>query len=161
MGIIKVRNTRLCLEQKAEEFRKVGEISHAHEEKYFNSAVSRYYYSMYVRIMQICKTLEGDQNAIQNRGNFETHQATIRKFAKNIRIYLSLTRDLDQTEKYDIGEFLTNLQECCNLRNRADYKTKPILPKDVKHLRNTLDLFDRIYPVLLKITRIEEIEGDD
>lgn len=161
MGIIKVRNTRLCLEQKAEEFRKVGEISHTHEEKYFNSAVSRYYYSMYVRIMQICKTLEGSQNTSQNRGNFETHQATIRKFTKNIRIYLSLTKDLDQTERYNIDVFLTDIQECCDLRNKADYKIKPILPKDVKLLRKTLDLFDRIYPVLLKIARIEEIEGDD
>lgn len=47
------KSTRLCLENKSKEFEKVGWYSH--EKEYNNSAVSRYYYSMFIRVSYVYK----------------------------------------------------------------------------------------------------------
>ena len=51
------KNTRICLENKSKEFEKVEVYSH--EKEYNNSAVSRYYYSMFIRVSYIYREITG------------------------------------------------------------------------------------------------------
>ena len=48
------------MENKSKEFEKVGWYSH--EKEYNNSAVSRYYYSMFIRVSYIYKGIMGNMN---------------------------------------------------------------------------------------------------
>ena len=165
MKLIAYKSTRLCLEEKAKEFKKVAEYSHQHQEKYFNSAISRYYYSMYIRIMQMCRTFDNRKNNGNannaNVNNFMTHQLTVRKFHQEITGYITFNKSLNLDDKLSIFKLLGQLESCCILRNTADYKEDTIRPKDVKLLKETLDLFDSVYPVLLKIAEIEKYERND
>lgn len=75
------KSTRLCLENKSKEFEKVGWYSH--EKEYNNSAVSRYYYSMFIRVSYIYKGIMGNADTGLN-----SHQRVLSQLKKMIEDFI-------------------------------------------------------------------------
>jgi hypothetical protein len=165
------KDTRIALEKKSEEFKKSGEILYKLEKPHLNSAVGRYYYSIYIRIMHLSNLLGFKLNNNQNSENFEKndglHQQTIDFF--NIKLERALNPDdekekervdkiLTSEEKKELKKLLRRLRKLCGIRNKADYNEKSVEDGDVSQLKSNLTRFEEKYDKIIKILNIEKIE---
>ena len=75
------KSIRLCLENKSKEFEKAGEYSR--EKEYNNSAVSMYYYSMFIRVSYIYKGIAGYAGSGLN-----SHQRALNQLKKRIEDFI-------------------------------------------------------------------------
>ena len=148
------KSTRMCLESKSIEFEKVGIYSH--REEYNNSAVSRYYYSMFIRVSYIYKGVAGYTNT-----GLGSHQGVISKLKKIVEDYIAEKQNLDSEIGGKISRLFARLELCCNYRNTADYKEAELTKSNVNYLRNTLLMFNSLYEIILEICGIIIKERDD
>ena len=76
------KDTRIALEKKSEECKNAGNRLMALDNPHCNSAVGRYYYAIYIRIMQLTRVL----NKVKNTGDKkDSHRYTIRMFNKTLQ----------------------------------------------------------------------------
>ena len=148
------KSTRLCLENKSEEFEKVGRYSH--EQEYNNSAVSRYYYSMFIRVSYIYKGVRGEINTGK-----DSHQSVIKHLKNQILTYVIKKYCSNSEMEKIIKELFARLELCCRYRNMADYKEEDLTVNNVTYLKKTLLMFNNIYDDILEICGIIKKEGDD
>ena len=148
------KSTRLCLENKSEEFEKVGRYSH--EQEYNNSAVSRYYYSMFIRVSYIYKGVRGYANT-----GFNSHQGVLSGLKGYIENFIIQKQYLDLETGKKISELFIRLELCCNYRNIADYKDIELTKNNVKYLEKTLLMFNNLYGIIIEICGIMKNERDD
>ena len=80
------KSTRIFLENKSKEFEKVGSYSHIKE--YNNSAVNRYYYSMFIRVSYIYRNLKGYINTGES-----SHQSVIKQLKNHILDFVDKKED--------------------------------------------------------------------
>ena len=148
------KSTRICLEGKSEEFEKVGVYSH--ENEYNNSAVSRYYYSMFIRVSYIYKGVSGSTSVGLN-----SHQKVLNQLKRWIEEIFAKKQYSDLEIGKKISELFIRLELCCNYRNIADYKEGELTQNNVNYLKKTLLLFNNLYEIILEICGIIKKERDD
>lgn len=148
------KDTRIALEKKSEEFKNAGNILMALNNPHCNSAVGRYYYAIYIRIMQLTRVLNKVRNIEDKK---DSHRYTIRMFNKTLQQDI-----ISKMIKEDIQEkalLLTErLEKCSDYRLKADYKDDFLKVNNVNYLKKTLDIFDEVYNEILEIIDIENNE---
>ena len=148
------KSTRLCLENKSKEFEKVGWYSH--EKEYNNSAVSRYYYSMFIRVSYIYKGIVGNMNT-----NKDSHQSVIKLLKNQILVFIIKKYAPNSEMEKATKEVFVRLELCCRYRNIADYKEGELTINNVNYLKKTLLMFNDIYEDILEICGILKKEKGD
>ncbi len=148
------KDTRIALERKSEEFKNAGNILMALENPHCNSAVGRYYYAIYIRIMQLTRVLNKVKNIEDKK---ESHRHTIRMFNKTLQqdIIPKITKE-DVQEKALL--LVGRLEKCSDYRLKADYKDDFLEVNNVNYLKKTLDIFDEVYNEILEIMDVENNE---
>ena len=148
------KDTRIALERKSEEFKNAGNILMALENPHCNSAVGRYYYAIYIRIMQLTRVLNKVKNIEDKK---ESHRLTIRMFNKTLQqdIIPKITKE-DVQEKALL--LVGRLEKCSDYRLKADYKDDFLEVNNVNYLKKTLDIFDEVYNEILEIMDVENNE---
>ena len=152
--MILYKSTRMCLESKSIEFEKVGIYSH--REEYNNSAVSRYYYSMFIRVSYIYKGVAGNIGIKK-----DSHQSVIKQVKNQILIFIFEKYHSNSEIEKEIKEVFTRLELCCRYRNIADYKEGKLTINNVNYLKKTLLMFNNIYETILEICGIIKEERED
>ena len=147
------KDTRIALEKKSEEFKDAGNMLMASGNFHCNSAVGRYYYAIFIRIIQLTRVLNKIQN-IENKK--DSHQYTIRIFNKTLQNDIIPKMITEMQEK--AFSLLRRLEKCSDYRLQADYKEIFLETNNVNYLKKTLDIFDEIYNEILKIIDIENNE---
>lgn len=131
----------------------------------FNSSVGRYYYSMYVRVMQISNILDkesenkNDNNEQNSNEKEDTHKHTIDSFVKKVKEAIKKER-ISEKEKKEIIKTLEKLRLFRGFRNRADYSEKSVGEEQIKQLKYHLEKFNGFYEKIIKILDIESKEID-
>ena len=148
------KSTRLCLENKSKEFEKVGWYSH--EKEYNNSAVSRYYYSMFIRVSYVYKGIVRYTDTGLN-----SHQRVLSQLKKMIEGFILEKQYLESGTGKKISELFIRLELCCNYRIIADYKDIELTKNNVNYLKKTLWMFNSLYEIILEICGIVKKEGED
>lgn len=167
------KDTRIALEKKSEEFRESGEILYNLDKPHFNSAVGRYYYSLYIRIMHLSKILgfrrDDNQSLEKSQQINGIHQQTIDFFNMKLEQALEpneekererINKILNPEEKKELKKILRRLRTLCGIRNNADYSENSVEDGDVKQLKTNLEKFEEKYGKIIKILNIENIEVD-
>ena len=148
------KDTRIALEKKSEEFKNAGNVLMALDNPHCNSAVGRYYYAIYIRIMQLTRVL----NKVKNIGDKkDSHRYTIRMFNKTLQqdiIPKMIKKDVQEKALLLVGR----LEKCSDYRLKADYKDDFLQVNNVNYLKKTLDIFDEIYDEILEIMDVESNE---
>lgn len=148
------KDTRIALEKKSEEFKNAGNILMALENPHCNSAVGRYYYAVYIRIMQLTRILNKIKNIEDKK---DSHRRTIRMFNKTLQQDI-----IPKIMKEDVQEkallLAGRLEKCSDYRLKADYKDDFLEVNNVNYLKKTLDIFDEVYNEILEIMDVENNE---
>lgn len=106
--------------EKSEENFKVGLYSE--QQKYYHSAISRYYYSIYQRILAFIfsKNIQIELNGTNS------HISTIDGFQKEMQ-KLCINGDF----KFEDLQYLTHIRKLKDIRNKYEYKNHEISSPDV------------------------------
>ena len=148
------KDTRIALEKKSEEFKNAGNILMALENPHCNSAVGRYYYAVYIRIMQLTRILNKIKNIEDKK---DSHRRTIRMFNKTLQQDI-----IPKIMKEDVQEkallLAGRLEKCSDYRLKADYKDDFLEVNNVNYLKKNLDIFDEVYNEILEIMDVENNE---
>ena len=148
------KDTRIALEKKSEEFKNAGNILKALENPHCNSEVGRYYYAVYIRIMQLTRILNKIKNIEDKK---DSHRRTIRMFNKTLQQDI-----IPKIMKEDVQEkallLAGRLEKCSDYRLKADYKDDFLEVNNVNYLKKTLDIFDEVYNEILEIMDVENNE---
>ena len=147
------KDTRIALEKKSEEFKNAGNVLMNRDIPHYNSAVGRYYYSIYIRIMQLMRVLDKINN-IEDRK--DSHQYTIRMFNQSLQ--REIIPKMSEANIKKSKTLIRRLEDCAKYRIDADYKEVSLNKSNVNFLKNTLDIFDEIYSDILKILNVEQYE---
>jgi hypothetical protein len=161
---IRKKSIRRGLEKKAKEFEDSA-VRLLEAPACFNSSVGRYYYSMYIRVMQISNILnkesenKNDDNEQNSNEKEDIHIHTIGFFVKKVKEAIKKER-VSEKEKKEIIKTLEKLRLFRGFRNRADYSEKSVDEEQIKQLKYHLEKFNGFYEKIIKILDIESKEID-
>ncbi|BBM52179.1 hypothetical protein JMUB3935_1157 [Leptotrichia trevisanii] len=152
-GYYETQDNRIALEKKSKEFKKAGKILMMQDIPHYNSAAGRYYYSIYIRIVQLMRILNKINN-IEDRK--DSHQYTIRLFNQSLQ--QEIAPKMSVKNQHKVLSLINRLEDCSKYRIKADYKEVFLNINNVNFLKKTLNLFDEIYDETLEVLEIEKYE---
>ena len=120
---------------------------------HYNSAAGRYYYSIYIRIVQLMRILNKINN-IEDRK--DSHQYTIRLFNQSLQ--QEIAPKMSVKNQHKVLSLINRLENCSKYRIKTDYKEIFLNINNVNFLKKTLNLFDEIYDETLEVLEIEKYE---
>jgi hypothetical protein len=152
-GNYETQDNRIALEKKSKEFKKAGKILMMQDIPHYNSAAGRYYYSIYIRIVQLMRILNKINN-IEDRK--DSHQYTIRLFNQSLQ--QEIAPKMSVKNQHKVLSLINRLENCSKYRIKTDYKEVFLNINNVNFLKKTLNLFDEIYDETLEVLEIEKYE---
>ena len=152
-GNYETQDNRIALEKKSKEFKKARKILMMQNIPHYNSAAGRYYYSIYIRIMQLIRILNKINN-IEDRK--DSHQYTIRLFNQSLQ--QEIAPKMSVKNQHKVFSLINRLENCSKYRIKTDYKEVFLNINNVNFLKKTLNLFDEIYDETLEVLEIEKYE---
>ncbi|BBM57133.1 hypothetical protein JMUB4039_1111 [Leptotrichia trevisanii] len=152
-GNYETQDNRIALEKKSKEFKKAGKILMMQDIPHYNSAAGRYYYSIYIRIVQLMRILNKINN-IEDRK--DSHQYTIRLFNQSLQ--QEIAPKMSVKNQHKVLSLINRLENCSKYRIKTDYKEIFLNINNVNFLKKTLNLFDEIYDETLEVLEIEKYE---
>ena len=152
-GYYETQDNRIALEKKSKEFKKAGKILIMQDIPHYNSAAGRYYYSIYIRIVQLMRILNKINN-IEDRK--DSHQYTIRLFNQSLQ--QEIAPKMSVKNQHKVLSLINRLENCSKYRIKTDYKEIFLNINNVNFLKKTLNLFDEIYDETLEVLEIEKYE---
>ena len=152
-GNYETQDNRIALEKKSKEFKKAGKILMMQDIPHYNSAAGRYYYSIYIRIVQLMR-IWNKINNIEDRK--DSHQYTIRLFNQSLQ--QEIAPKMSVKNQHKVLSLINRLENCSKYRIKTDYKEIFLNINNVNFLKKTLNLFDEIYDETLEVLEIEKYE---
>jgi hypothetical protein len=152
-GNYETQDNRIAFEKKSKKFKKAGKILIMQDIPHYNSAAGRYYYSIYIRIVQLMRILNKINN-IEDRK--DSHQYTIRLFNQSLQ--QEIAPKMSVKNQHKVLSLINRLENCSKYRIKTDYKEVFLNINNVNFLKKTLNLFDEIYDETLEVLEIEKYE---
>ncbi|WP_455044985.1 hypothetical protein [Leptotrichia trevisanii] len=152
-GNYETQDNRIAFEKKSKKFKKAGKILIMQDIPHYNSAAGRYYYSIYIRIVQLMRILNKINN-IEDRK--DSHQYTIRLFNQSLQ--QEIAPKMSVKNQHKVLSLINRLENCSKYRIKTDYKEIFLNINNVNFLKKTLNLFDEIYDETLEVLEIEKYE---
>ena len=152
-GNYETQDNRIAFVKKSKKFKKAGKILIMQDIPHYNSAAGRYYYSIYIRIVQLMRILNKINN-IEDRK--DSHQYTIRLFNQSLQ--QEIAPKMSVKNQHKVLSLINRLENCSKYRIKTDYKEIFLNINNVNFLKKTLNLFDEIYDETLEVLEIEKYE---
>ena len=137
-----------CFECKVEEFKMVA--LNAKNEKRYNASVGRFYYSMYIRLVNIQKLCEKNRKSDYLVAKMKTNENGTHEFtiASLINFFIS-SKKITNEDKKKIQFNLKEIRDCKELRRVADYELKKRVRKiDTTNAERIMKEFEKIYAIM-------------